>query len=112
MVGGFILITMHLTMVWYLARGAGISALSNAIDVCFSIHQSALISGDGDSRSTAGPKATEQMSESRRFLRKQEKRRALSDKRNDLLTVGGVRFWSKERSDVARNQAMGGQRGP
>ena len=62
-VGGFILITMHMTMVWYLARGAGISALSNAIDVCFSIHQSALISGDGDSRSTEGPKAAEQMSE-------------------------------------------------
>ena len=117
MAGGFILITMHLTMVWYLAMGAGISALSNAIDVCFSIHQSALISRDGDSRSTEGPKArspkaAEQMSESRRFLRKQEKRRALSDKRSDLLTVGGVRFWSKERSDVARNQAMGGQRGP
>ena len=63
--GGFILITMHMTMVWYLARGAGISALSNAIDV----HQSALISGDGDSRSTEGPKAwrpkaTEQTRES------------------------------------------------
>ena len=36
---------------------AGILALSDAIDVCFSKHQSALIGGDGDSSSTAGPKA-------------------------------------------------------
>ena len=56
-VGGFIWFPLHMTMVWYLARGAGISALSNAIDVCFSINQSVLISGDGDSSSTAGPKA-------------------------------------------------------
>ena len=64
-------------------------------------------------RRAKGPRtlATEQMSESRRFLRKQEKRRALSDKRSILLTAGGVRFWSKKRSDVARNRAMGGQRG-
>ena len=27
------------------------------------------------------------------------------------MAAGGVRFWSKERSDVARNRAMGGQRG-
>ena len=26
-----------------------------------------------------------------------------SDKRSDLLTAGGAKFWSKERSDVARN---------
>ena len=51
------------------------------------------------------------MSESRRFLRKQEKRRAPSDKRSVLLTAGGVRFFSKERSDVARNRAMGVQGG-
>ena len=38
------------------------------------------------------------MSESRRFLRKQEKQRAPSDKRSVLLTAGGVRFWSKESS--------------
>ena len=82
--GGFIWFPLHMTMVWYLARGAGIPAPSDAIDVCFSIHQSALIGGDGDSRSTEGrrPKAAEQMSESRRFLRKQEKRRAPSDKRS------------------------------
>ena len=39
-----------MTMVWYLARGAGIPALSDAIDVCVSKHQSALIGGDGDSQ--------------------------------------------------------------
>ena len=39
------------------AIGARIPALSNAIDVCVSKHQSALIGGDGDSSSTAGPKA-------------------------------------------------------
>ena len=41
-------------------------------------------------------------------LRKQ----TMSSKRSVLLTAGGVRFWSKERNDVARNQAMDGQRGP
>ena len=44
-------------MVWDLANGAGILAPSDAIDVCVSKHQSALIGGDGDSSSTAGPKA-------------------------------------------------------
>ena len=39
------------------------------------------------------------------------KRRAPSDKRSILLTARGVRYWSKERSDVAKNRAMGGQRG-
>ena len=39
------------------AIGAGIPAPSDAIDVYFSKHQSALIGGDGDSSSTAGPKA-------------------------------------------------------
>ena len=42
-----------MTMVWDLANGAGIPALSDAIGK----HQSALIGGDGDSSSTAGPKA-------------------------------------------------------
>ena len=46
-----------MTMVWDLANGAGIPAPSNAIDVCVSKHKSVLIRGDGDSRSTAGPKA-------------------------------------------------------
>ena len=57
---------MHMTMVWDLANGAGIPALSDAIDVWVSKRQSSLIGGDGDSSSTAGPKtrATEQMSES------------------------------------------------
>ena len=50
MAGGFILFSLHITMVWYLAKGAGIPALSDAIDVCVSKHQSALIGGDGDSQ--------------------------------------------------------------
>ena len=37
------------------AIGAGIPAPSDAIDVCFSKHQSALIGRDGDCSSTAGP---------------------------------------------------------
>ena len=58
-VGGFIWFPLHMTMVWYLARGAGILAPSNAIDVCVSKHQSALIGGDGDSqlhRRAKGPR--------------------------------------------------------
>ena len=55
--GGFMLFSLHMTMVWDLANGAGIPTLSDAIDVCVSKHQSALIGGDGDSSSTAGPKA-------------------------------------------------------
>ena len=55
--GDFILFSLHMTMVWDLANGAGILAPSDAIDVCVSKHQSALIGGDGDSNSTAGPKA-------------------------------------------------------
>ena len=58
-VRGFIWFPLHMTMVWYLARGAGIPAPSDAIDVCVSKHQSALIGGDGDSqlhRRAAGPR--------------------------------------------------------
>ena len=55
--GGFILFSLHMTMAWNLANGAGIPAPNNAIDVCINKHQSALIGGDGDSSSTAGPKA-------------------------------------------------------
>ena len=57
MEGGFILFTLHMTMVWDLANGAGIPAPSDAIDGCLSKHQSALIGGDRDSSSTTGPKA-------------------------------------------------------
>ena len=46
-----------MTMVWDLANGTGIPAPSDAIDVCVSKHQSALIGEDGDSSSTAGLKA-------------------------------------------------------
>ena len=55
--GGFILFSLHMTMVWDLANGAGIPAPSDAIDVCVSKHQSALIGGDGDSSATARTKA-------------------------------------------------------
>ena len=55
--GGFILFFFAYDMVWDLANGAGILAPSDAIDVCISKHQSALIGGDGDSSSTAGQKA-------------------------------------------------------
>ena len=55
--GIFILFSLHMTMVWDLANGAGIPAPSDAIDVCVSKHQLALVGGDGDSSSTAGPKA-------------------------------------------------------
>ena len=65
MAGGFILFSLHMKMVWDLANGAGIPAPSDAIDVCFSKHQSALIEGDGDSSSTAGPKARGPRSPSR-----------------------------------------------
>ena len=41
-VGGFILFSLHMTVVWDLARGAGIPARIDAIDVCVSKHQSAL----------------------------------------------------------------------
>ena len=42
------------------------------------------------------------MSKSRRFLHKQEKRRAPSDEQSDLLLVGGARF--KARSEVTQWQ--------
>ena len=57
--GGFILFSLHMTVVWYLARGTGIPAPSDAIDVCVSKHQSALIGGNGDSqlhRRAEGPR--------------------------------------------------------
>ena len=50
LVAGFILFSLHMTMVWDLANGAGIPAP---------------IGGDGDSSSTAGPKARESRSPSR-----------------------------------------------
>ena len=40
--GGFIWFPLHMTMVWYLANGAGIPAPNDATDVCVSKHQSAL----------------------------------------------------------------------
>ena len=114
MVGGFILFSLHMTMVWDLANGVEIPAPSDTIDVCVSKHRSTLIGGDGDSSSTTGPKARGPRPPSRwaKAVVCVSKRRALSNKRSILLTARGVRFWSKERSDVARNRVMGGQRGP
>ena len=48
--GVFIFFSLHMTVVWDLANGAGIPAPSDTIDVCVS-------GGDGDSSSTTGPKA-------------------------------------------------------
>ena len=36
--GGFILFSLHMTMVWDLNNGAGIPAPSDVIDVCVSKH--------------------------------------------------------------------------
>ena len=57
--GGFIWFPLHMTMVWYLARGVGILAPTDVIDVCISKHQSMLIGRDGDSqlhRRAEGPR--------------------------------------------------------
>ena len=57
--GGVILFSLHMTMVWYLAKGTGIPAPRDSIDVCVSKHQSALIGGNGDSqlhRRAEGPR--------------------------------------------------------
>ena len=37
-VGGFILFSLHMTMVWDLTNGAGIPAPRDTIDVCVSKH--------------------------------------------------------------------------
>ena len=50
----FILFSLHMTMVWDLANGAGIPAPSDAIDVCESKHQSALIGRDWGRRNLNG----------------------------------------------------------
>ena len=38
----FIWFPLHMTVVWYLARGVGVLAPNDAIDVCISKHQSVL----------------------------------------------------------------------
>ena len=55
--GGFYMVPLTYDNGMVDAIGAGIPAPSDAIDICVSKHQSALIGGDGDSSSTAGPKA-------------------------------------------------------
>ena len=101
------------------ANGDEIPAPSNAIDVCASKHQSALIGGDGDFvsiRRAKGPRiGPQQMSESR-CLRKQttsSERKAkavvrFSERRpsRDLRMAGGARFRSEERSNIVRKRAM------
>ena len=71
-----------------------IPAPSDAIDVCVSKHQSALIGGDGDPTPPQGrrPEDIGHRAEEQKpsFLRKQEKRRAQREERGDLLMVGGV----------------------
>ena len=57
MVGGFYMVPLAYDNGMVHAIGAGIPAPSDAIDVCVSKHQSALIGEDGDSSSTAGPRA-------------------------------------------------------
>ena len=54
--GGFIWFPLHMTMVWYLSRGAGILAPSDAIEA--NINQ-CCEEGMGIPSSTAGPKARE-----------------------------------------------------
>ena len=56
-VGDLIWFPLHMTNGMVHSIGTGIPAPSDAIDVCFSKHQSALIGGDGDSSSTAGLQA-------------------------------------------------------
>ena len=88
---------------WYgtLLLGLEILAPRNAIDVCASRHQSAWIGGDGNLQSPQGrlqPEdfwPLEHMSESRRFLAKQE-RKTSSELRAKRYAHGGR---SKERSD-------------
>ena len=74
--------------------GVGILALNDAIDVCFSIHQSALFRGDGDSQLTSrGAKAVIS---------------CLSKKNDELRAKRSAHSGrSKERS----NEAMGSGRG-
>ena len=57
---------LHMTMVWDLAVGSGIPAPSDAIDVCISKHQSALIGGDGDPTPLQGPRPEDYRPPSRR----------------------------------------------
>ena len=76
--GRVILFSLHMTMVWDLANGAGIPAPRDATDVCVSKHQSALIRGDGDSSSTSGPKSED-------LGHRVDERKPLFAKANDKL---------------------------
>ena len=105
------------------ANGDEIPALSNAIDVCASKHQSALIGGDGDFVSICraeGPRiGPQQMSESHSSCKQttssEQKVKTIvhfSERRasSDLRLVGGARFRSEERSDVMRKHDGGPNR--
>ena len=90
------------------ANGDEIPAPSDAIDVCASKHQSALIGGDGDFvsiRRAEDPRiGPQQMSESR-CLRKQttsEKRKPLFALANDKLRT--ICAWREERDFEARSE--------
>ena len=106
-------------------NGDEIQALSDTIDVCASKHQSVLIGGDGDFVSICrakGPKiGPQQMSEShclhKQTTSSEQKVKAVvhfSERgaSSDLHLVAGVRFRSKERSDVVRKHTMADPTGP
>ena len=103
-----------MTMVWDLANGAGIPAPSDAIYVCISKHQSALIEGDGIPAPPQGRRPEDlghQADEQKLFFAfANDELGAISEAFCSRWEE--ARFWSKGRSDVARNGAMGGQRGP
>ena len=87
--GGFIWFPLHMAMVWYLARGAEILAPSDAIDVCVSKHQSALIGGDGDSLVHRRAKRPEDLGH------RADERKPLFASANDELLVISKAFCSR-----------------
>ena len=94
-----------MTMVWDLAIGSGIPAPSDAIDVCVSKHQSALIGGDGDPTRPQGCRSEDYRPPSRGAKAVVS---CFSKKNDELRTKRSAHGGrSKERSD----KAMGGPRG-
>ena len=84
------------------AIGAGIPAPSEAIDVCFSRPED--IGQRADERKPSFAQANYELRAISEAIVCTSKRQAKSD----LRMVGGVRFWSKEQSDIARKRAMAG----
>ena len=105
--GSFIRFPLHMTMVWDLAIGSGNPGTERPQNVYVSKHQSALIGGDGDSRSPQGcrpgdigHRAEERKPSFLALARKttSEERRAKSE---------AICSWWEERT----KRAMGGPRG-